>query len=180
MEHMFNKWLLLLKVFYWYLNELNFGVGITSTKKCKGIWERKKRHWVLGKQFSWQIQLITLPGKFSLISDSYIVEKESCLPLTSTHMLWSTRIHTPQNTCVILFKARKKLTYFINTLTYVIYHGKSINKKRFGDFSVTFLKTTNRVKGYSHWRPSTVITLGRWWRIQLILIHIYSSGLSVW
>ena len=51
-------------------------------------------------------------------------------------------IHTPQNTCDILFKARKKLTYFIDTLTYVIYHGKSINRKKFGDFSVTFLKRT--------------------------------------
>lgn len=68
----------------------------------------------------------------------------------------------------------------MDTLTYVMYYAKSINKKKFRDFSATLLKGTNIVKGYGPLNTSTVILLGLWWCVQLILIQVYSSGLSVW
>lgn len=50
----------------------------------------------------------------------------------------------------------------MDTLTYVMYYAKSINKKKFRDFSATLLKGTNIVKGYSPLNTSTVILLGLW------------------
>lgn len=48
------------------------------------------------------------------------------------------------------------------TLTYVTCYAKSINKRKFRDFSVTLVKGTNVVKGYNHLNTSTLVLLGPW------------------
>lgn len=66
------------------------------------------------------------------------------------------------------------------TLTYVTCYAKSINKRKFRDFSVTLVKGTNVVKGYNHLNTSTLVLLGPWWCVLLILTQVYSSDLLVW